>query len=306
MQEISLSVTSDGVSLPATLSIPESCPLLGGVVPLHPADDPSRNQFLFRQLADILPQHGVAVLRFDRRAWPGGGDVPLEIQANDALAALQTLRLRADLRDAPVGLWGFSQGAWAAPLAASLSPEVAFLTLVASTGVSPARQMRYGTAEQVRRAGFGTEALTELAHLRITYEEYLRGHAERASTQELIDRLAQRPWFPLVYVPRNLPPPGSWKDMDFEPAAIFAGIHCPVLLFYGEDDEWIPIDESIEVWRRAAEAGGNTNMTVVRLPGTSHHPTLDGGRDVGSISPLYTEHLLAWIVARLAPEPRPE
>jgi uncharacterized protein len=230
------------------------------------------------------------VLRFDRR--PSERDVPLQVQAQDALVAVRTLRARLDGADVPIGLWGFSQGAWAAPLAASLSPAVAFLVLVASTGVSPARQMRYGTAEQVRRAGFGPQALAELATLRAAYEDYLRGHTERTPVQALVDRLSDQPWFPLAWVPRDLPLPGAWEDMDFDPAAIFTRVRCPVLLFYGEDDEWVPVDESIAAWQRAAAEAGNAEMTIVRLPGTTHHPTLHGGRDLASISPLYTEHLL--------------
>jgi pimeloyl-ACP methyl ester carboxylesterase len=201
----------------------------------------------------------------------------------------------------PVGLWGFSQGAWAAPLAASISPEVAFLVLLASTGVSPAEQMRCGTAQQLRRAGFGEDALVELAQLRAAYEDYLRGNAERAPAQPLVDRLADRPWFPLAWVPRELPPPAAWGDMDFDPMAIFARVRCPVLLFYGEDDEWTPVEDSIDAWRRAASEAGNDDVTVVRLPGTSHHPTLHAGQAVDTIVPLYTETLLGWIDARLGP-----
>jgi uncharacterized protein len=304
-----LSVTSnDGVVLPATLSLPLSTPLIGGVVPLHPADDPSREQFLFRHLADLLPRHGIAVLRFDRRTTDSGGDVPLDSQAQDALAALQTLRYQAGRSAGSeetllIGLWGFSQGAWAAPVAASLSSEVAWLALVASTGVSPARQMRYGTAQHLRRAGFGTEELAELALLRSTYEDYLRGQAGQDSARATVDRLAERPWFPLAYVPRDLPPPGAWQDMDFDPAAIFSQVRCPVLLFYGEDDEWTPVDESIEAWRHATAAAGNQDVAVVRLPGTSHHPTLHGGREVSAISPLYTETLLTWLGNQLSRHP---
>jgi len=135
-----LSVTGDdGVTLPAAVSLPVSVPIRGGLAALHPAGDPSREQCLFRQLADLLPSQGVAVLRFDRRTSADGHDVPLVIQARDALAALRTLRQKLRRRGAEgdppplLGLWGFSQGAWAAPLAATLSTEVAFLVLAAST-----------------------------------------------------------------------------------------------------------------------------------------------------------------------------
>jgi pimeloyl-ACP methyl ester carboxylesterase len=295
MGERRLQIASENLTLTATLTMPAG-PVLGGLVPLHPASEPSREQFLFRHLAEILPPRGVAALRYDRRPSEDGSDVPLELQAKDALAALQMLRAIPGVGDAPLGLWGFSQGAWAAPLAASTAPDaVAFLALIASTGVSPARQMRYGTAEQLRRAGYGEDALAELAELRAAYETYLRGYAEQAATQALIDRMVSRPWFPLAYVPDELPEQGAWEDMDFDPEPIFARVACPTLLFYGEDDEWTPADESIAVWRRATVG----EVTVVRLPGASHHPTLHGGRDIASISPLYTQTLLDWIESRL-------
>lgn len=295
VDEHQVQITSDDVTLTATLTMPTG-PVRGGLVPLHPASDPSRDQFLFRHLAEILPPRGVAVLRFDRRTYHNDRDVPLALQAQDALIMLHELRQVPGVGDAPLGLWGFSQGAWAAPLAASMATDVvAFLTLIASTGVSPARQMRYGTAEQLRRAGYGDEALTELATLRAAYEDYLRGHAERTRVQALIDHIADQPWFSLTYVPRELPEPGAWDDMDFDPEPIFAGVRCPTLLFYGEDDEWTPADESIQVWRRAAPG----DVTIKRLSGASHHPTLHGGRDIASISPLYTQTLLDWIEARL-------
>lgn len=295
VDERQVQIDSDNVTFTATLTMPTG-PVRGGLVPLHPANDPSRDQFLFRHLAEILPPRGVAVLRFDRRPYGDDRDVPLELQAKDALAMLHGLRRIPGVSNAPLGLWGFSQGAWAAPLAASIAPDaVAFLALIASTGVSPARQMRYGTAEQLRRAGYGGAALAMLADLRLAYEDYLRGHAERARTQALIDRMADQPWFSLTYVPRELPEPGAWDDMDFDPEPIFAGVRCPTLLFYGEDDEWTPADESIQVWQRAATG----DITIKRLPGANHHPTLHGGRDIAAISPLYTQALLDWIEARL-------
>jgi dipeptidyl aminopeptidase/acylaminoacyl peptidase len=184
-------IACDDVTLTATLTIPDGR-VRGGLVPLHPADEPSREQFLFRHLAHILPPRGVAVLRFDRRPSRDERDVPLELQAKDALAGLHALRQVPGVGEARLGLWGFSQGTWAAPLAASIAPEaVAFLTLIASTGVTPAWQMRYGTDEQLRRAGYGDEARTALATLRVAYEDYLRGDAERAPTQALIERVGR-------------------------------------------------------------------------------------------------------------------
>ena len=267
----------------------------GGIVPLHPASDGSRRQFLFEHLADTVGPLGVAVLRFDRRRSPGGEDVPFAVQAADALLALDALR--AEVGDVPLGLWAWSQGAWAAALAAAKSSDVAFLVLLAACGVSPAVQMRYGTAEQLRRNGFGDkQALTELAELRVALEDAIRDGNRLAESQAVVDRYADRPWFPLAYVPRTLDPAAEWPDMDFDPAPILAEVGCPVLLVYGEEDEWTPIEPSIAAWQHA----GNADLTVVRLAGTDHAPTFGGRHDRDAISPEYTQALTDWLDQRLA------
>jgi pimeloyl-ACP methyl ester carboxylesterase len=281
--------------LAATLTLPED-PVRGGVVPLHPASDGSRRQFLFDHLADTLVPRGVAVLRFDRRP-SSAGDVPLESQADDALQALRELHAQPEIGSAPLGLWAWSQGAWAAAVAAARSQDVAFLVLLAACGVSPAEQMRYGTAEQLRRHGHGDDqALNELAELRAALEDAVRDRNRFAASQAVIDHYADRQWFPLAYVPRTLDPAADWVDMDFDPAPTLARVRCPVLLFYGEEDAWTPIEPSIAAWERA----GNRNLTVVRLPGTDHTPTLGGTHDREAISPAYTQALANWLDERLA------
>ena len=288
-----LTLQADGPELDATLTLP-SGPTRGGLVPLHPASDPSRHQRLFEHLAEALPPRGIAVLRYDRRPPRGGDDVPFALQADDALAALEVLRGQPGLGGAPLGLWGWSQGAWVAPLAAARSPEVAFLVLVSSTGVSPAEQMRHGTAEQLRRAGYGDEELAELAELRGAVEAALRGGDGGQALQSVVDRYANRRWFPLAYVPRTVTTT-EWVDMDFDPEPVFAQVHCPVLLFYGETDEWTPIEASIAAWRRASAVAGNGDVRVVRLAGASHEPTIGS-----EISRQYVETLLDWLDQVLA------
>jgi hypothetical protein len=83
--------------------------------------------------------------------------------------------------------------------------------------------------------------------------------------------------------------------MDFDPTPILAQVHCPVLLFYGEEDEWTPIEPSIAAWERA----GTGSLAVVRLPGADHAPTFGGAHDRDAISPAYTQALTNWLDERL-------
>ncbi|MFJ1539951.1 alpha/beta hydrolase family protein [Micromonospora chalcea] len=290
-----METTIGTTGLPAVLDLPAG-PVRGGLAVLHGSHAGQRSYFLYAHLARLLPPAGIAVLRYDRRSRVGGHDVPLADQADDASAALTELRRHVGA--APVGLWGFSQGAWAATLTATRCP-VDFLVLVGCSGVSPAVQMRHGTAEQLRRNGYGPADLAELAELRRVAEGFQRGDVPRPVAQAAIDAAARRPWFPLAFLPDELPArPGTWTDMDYDPAPVLARLSGPVLLCYGETDAWIPIEDSLAVWRRAAR---NTELTVARLTGCDHAPTLGEGEDLDSVSPQYERVLLDWLDRLLPP-----
>jgi pimeloyl-ACP methyl ester carboxylesterase len=92
-------------------------------------------------------------------------------------------------------------------------------------------------------------------------------------------------------LPERTPAPAlAGEEMEFEPEAVFAEVRVPTLLFYGEDDDWITIDESIAAWRRAR----GDEVEIVRVPGTGHDPVLVSGE----VLPRYTETLVTWLRAR--------
>ena len=108
-----LVVASGDRSLPALLTRPDGR-ARAGIVTLHPASGPQRDYMLFRHLAGLVSPLGIAVLSYDRRAADGDDDVPFELQARDAEAAVATLTEHLG-REVPIGLWAFSQRAWWRP-----------------------------------------------------------------------------------------------------------------------------------------------------------------------------------------------
>ncbi|MFD6713805.1 alpha/beta hydrolase [Micromonospora sp. TSRI0369] len=290
-----METTIGAAGLPGVLDLPAG-PVRGGLVVLHGSHAGQRSHFLYAHLARLLPPAGIAVLRYDRRPRVDGHDVPLADQAEDAAAALT--ELRRHVGTVPVGLWGFSQGAWAATLTATRHP-VDFLVLVGCSAVSPAAQMRYATAEQLRRHGYGPADLADLAELRRLAEGYQRGEVSRPAAQAALDAAARRRWFPLTFLPAELPErPGTWTDMDYDPAPVLARLTGPVLLCWGETDAWIPIEDSLAVWRRTAR---DAELTVARLAGCDHAPTLGEREDLDGVSPQYERLLLDWLDRTLPP-----
>ena len=152
----------------------------------------------------VLPERGIAVLRYDRRPWAAGRDVPYAVQAEDLACGLEALA--AEVGRVPTGLWGFSQGAWVAVMTAAARADVAFLVLVGCSAVSPARQMRYGTGEQLRHAGVGPECVADPAQLTICeldgtshYPTLSAGHDLAAISPEYTARLTS--WLDAVIPP---------------------------------------------------------------------------------------------------------
>jgi pimeloyl-ACP methyl ester carboxylesterase len=211
------------------------------------------------------------------------------------MRVVDELARRPDIDGRRIGLWGFSQGGWVAPLAASRSTKIAFLVLLASTGVTPAEQMLYGTARHVRAAGHPEQAARSVVATRRLVDEWRRGRIPLEQAQLAVDGLGRHPWFEQAYLPRDLSVAGLWADMDFDPEPVFANVRVPTLLFYGEDDEWSPIDESVTAWERAAERAGNRDVLVVRVKGTGHLPTFGGVESIDALSPEYERALVEWL-----------
>ena len=281
MEELELA----GANVQVSLFVPEGV-VRGGLIALHPSDDSSRRQPLLMHLSRVLPQHGVAVLLHDRRpATDSSQNVPLPVQAQDAQAV--SAALRQVVGQVPVGFWGWSQGAWAAVLAAAQTDDPAFLVLVGSAGVTPAEQMRWATCRHVREHGYGEAAVARLRRARFTYEAALRGDALPPAAQAALEGVAAEPWSHLAWLPDRFDEVGAWSDMDFDPAAVLSRTNCPVLAVWGEEDEWVPVDASEAAWRRAA----GDKLTVLRLPGVGHGPDATDER--------YEQALLAHVLQAL-------
>jgi len=288
-----LSIPVDGAVLAASVSIPDQrgAPAL---VALHGAGRGERGWYLYEHLHRLLPPAGVAAVTFDRRGEGASTGEPsrgrFTQQAEDALAVVDHACAAAGLDPERIGLWGISQGGWVAPLAATLSSRVAFLVLVASCGVTPGEQMRWTAGFQTRQ-DFGDEAGAEAERLWSLGLDWMRG-GDRRPLEAAVAEAKEKPWWPKATFPGEVPDDDAREEvrneLDFDPAPVFSRVQVPVLLVYGDQDEWIPVEESIATWREAR--GDDVDILVV--PGAGHEPLVDG-----VVSPLYEKKLLDWLRA---------
>ena len=93
----------------------------------------------FLVLADYLTRRGIAVLRVDDRGVGGStgknSDSTSADFAGDVLAGVEFLKGSKEINASQIGLIGHSEGGIIAPLVASRSKDVAFIVLLAGTGL---------------------------------------------------------------------------------------------------------------------------------------------------------------------------
>lgn len=299
-----LTFPSESHTLAGTLYKPAGDGPFPTIVGLHSASAGQQDHPLYLHLARAMNEIGVAVYLYNRqdqglpqKAWVHPGYMAL---GRDGLAAVRMLKTRADVDARHIGLWGVSQGGWIAPAAFVQNPDaITFLILVSSSGVGPARQMVYAVPQVLRAVGYNEAVAEAGARLRKTVDAYYRGEVTREVAQALIDQVKDKPWFEHVYITQTLPESVAqtgWNhETQFEPETVFSQITVPLLLLYGENDPWIPVEESMAIWRDALRRAGNGRGEMHRVPDTGHLMLLDEPAYVDEremqekkFSPVYT------------------
>lgn len=303
-----LEFTSNKDTLVGYLRKPQNVQTYPVIVVLHSASHGHHDSELYNHLETHMNAIGVGVFTYDRRgSGESTGDfntASLETLSQDALNAIELLKTRSDVEINKIGLFGISQGGWLGPLAYSISSQdISFMILLSSSGVSPARQMEYSAVTTLTMNNYSYEIIEKAKHLRNITNEYYRGNRDRQKTQDEIDKYREEDWFSDVYLPwrGNLPEDVSvtkWiHEMDFNPREYFKKVKIPIALFYGATDRWVPIEESIEIWKDVFEKNGNSNFEIHRINNAGHMMILDEDNNPEQeiISDQYTNELKKWV-----------
>lgn len=273
------------LELAGTIFRPPAPDPLPAIVFVHGSGPQTRNSYI-RWFADQFARAGFVTLIYDKRGtgessgdpWPRTAGSFADL-ADDAVAAVRFLRNQPGVNGARIGIWGLSQGAWIAPLAATRSSGlVRFLVLVSGGGVSPAEQELYDDEIKLRDLGFDEASIdAALAYLRLA-DQYVRTGRDEDWNRfaQARDGARQKPWYPHLdrfpqILPRGAPLwVGLRTDLDYDPATVLGGVHNPVLLILGEEDRLTPARETAIRVRRALASAGNHDVTIHVLPGADH------------------------------------
>jgi pimeloyl-ACP methyl ester carboxylesterase len=272
------------------------------VVLLHGSERGTRDNAYFRAVRERLVGEGWIVLTYDRRgAGESGGtwvETPnLAVPARDAAAAVHFLHARSGVRR--VGLIGISQGGWAAPLAATLEPGVAFVVAVSEPGVTPIAQSAFQRSQEWLEAGIPASDVAKASALRLLLFSYWHGDATRAAIDSAWAEAHAHAWFARASADDDLfrrlaasqrvPPVTALPDefraairdhFFHDPRPVAMRLPVPILHLYGAGDRHLPVAESIAAFTEAYARAGKRDATFVTLPHAGHGmQKLDGERE---------------------------
>jgi len=290
------------------------------VVLFHGSGPEERNLFMARWFA----AEGVAAFAYDKRGvGESGGDfrtVPFMDLCDDGLAAIAYLKSRKEIDPKRIGVWGLSQGGWLGPLAASRSVDVSYVIAVSGPGVSPGEQMIVYYANELRARGVAETDIQEASTLRREIYSYLfsgKGYEKAkadlnlARTKPLYNEAKTQPdnLFAPLQKPSELTKRDNPKiirfarEMHYDPVPALQVLRVPALFLFGDQDQLIPVEKSVEVIRRVLTQSSHGDFTIRVFPNVDHGMRLTTNGAEGTLDPEYLATMRTWLAAHVRNAP---
>jgi hypothetical protein len=300
--------------LDGTLTVPEGKGPFPAVVLITGSGAQNRDEEIFGHkpflvLADHLTRRGIAVLRYDDRgvgkSTGSFASATSEDFASDAWAAWQTLSARPGIDPKRTGLVGHSEGGIIAPMLAAAHPEIAFVVMLAGTGVTGEQVMLAQAAAIMKASGATDAAIASYTGLQKQIFTVLREETSMARIAERLSAIPAGSKEASAALVKQSASPWLRFFATYDPAPALAKVRCPVLAIAGGLDLQVLPDQNVPAIEAALKQGGNTDYTVRRLPGLNHLlQTARTGLPAEyaqieeTMAPAALDAITAWIQAR--------
>jgi len=280
-EEVSFDNKAQNVTLASTLTIPQGKGPFPAVLLITGSGPQDRDESLlghkpFLVLSDYLTRHGIAVLRADDRGTGKStgvfGTATTADFATDAEAGVTYLKRRAEVDPHKIGLIGHSEGGVIAPMLAARNKDVAFIVMMAGTGV-PGDQIlvAQGEAIQIASGKDPAKAATEAAK-----EKELLTLVETEKDQTILEKELKEkmagdvPEAQIGAQIKQITSPWFRYFLTYDPATALRKVTCPVLAINGSLDKQVLPNQNLPPIRKALEEAGNKHFEVDELPGLNH------------------------------------
>jgi pimeloyl-ACP methyl ester carboxylesterase len=292
--DVSYPNTRGGVTLSGTLTEPEGSGPFPAVILISGSGAQDRDETLFEHrpflvLADALTRRGIAVLRLDDRGVGGStGNTMTSTSddfAGDVLAGINFLKTRGEIDSKHLGLIGHSEGGIIAPMVAARTGDVAFIVLMAGTGLPGEEIVQLQGQLILKAAGTAESEMKQMLEIQKKLFQIVKTEKDEklmeskmgdvlkevaaslpeAKRKELATydalvkaqlKMVRSPWFRYF--------------LTYDPRPTLAKVRCPVLAIIGEKDLQVPPKENLSQIEATLRAAGNTRTMVKQLPGVNH------------------------------------
>ncbi len=205
--------------------------------------------------------------------------------AGDVLAGVAFLKGRKDIDPARIGLIGHSEGGLIAPIAAARSKDVAFIVLMAGTGL-PGIDILKAQGDLIARAEGASDA--EMKRSREIQQRaidiFLQEKDEKVARTKLAAAMKEM----LAAMPETLKKTAEesgdlseamidqfnnvWfrSFLAYDPRPTLRKVRCPALALNGEKDLQVPPRENLSEIEKALKAGGNQDVKTIEFKGLNH------------------------------------
>jgi hypothetical protein len=307
-EDVVIENKSAGINLAGTLTIPSGKGPFPAAVLITGSGLQDRDESIlghkpFLVLADYLTRKGIVVLRSDDRGYGKSGGNPATATtadfATDTEAGVEFLKTRSEVDARKIGLIGHSEGGIIAPMVAARNPDIAFIVMMAGTGV-PGDEVLVEQNRLLNSAmGVSGPALEKIVALQRESTDAVKREKDNAALEKTLKekyslpeaqlKIVESPWFRYF--------------LEYDPATSLRLVKCPVLAINGEKDTQVSPSQNLPAIRKALEAGGNRKFELVEFPGLNHlfqHAKTGAPSEYGDIeetlSPDVLEKIASWIL----------
>lgn len=286
VEEVSYDNKEAGVTFAGTLTIPDGDGPFPAVLLITGSGSQDRDESIFQHrpflvIANHLTRQGIAVLRVDDRGVGGttAGDEPenatTEDFVGDAICGVDFLSQRKEVANKQIGLIGHSEGGVIAPMAAVKDERIAFIILLAGTGVR-GDQLLMRQNELVSRASDTDEEEIQegLALNRKLFDVVLRDDLDSAGRaaeiKKILETADDMDQDQAKQIEAQLS--NSWIQwfIRHDPAPTLEKVQIPVLALNGTLDLQVPCQENLDAIEAALQRGGNRDHEAVAFSNLNH------------------------------------
>lgn len=319
-----------GITLAGTLTLPGQDSKYPAVVLITGSGPQDRDESLmghkpFLVLSDYLTRHGIAVLRFDDRGVSKSeGDFATATSADfatDVAGAVAYLKTRKEIDAKKIGLAGHSEGGIIAPMVAADEKDIAFIVLLAGTGIRGDQLLLLQQKLIAQASGVIDEEVVDAQSVNKRIFEIILETENTDAMKEMISKeltkviqdaapeekpagMTDQEWVELEL--KQIMSPWMQYFIKYDPAPTLARVKCPVLAVNGAKDLQVPPAENLTAIAAALKSGGNKKATTIEYPGLNHlfqECTTGLPSEYGEIeqtmSPVMMDGVTQWILRQV-------